>query len=96
MWIINALLILAAWTALGFAAALLFFRLGFGFEIRQSDAERAPQMPRPEREQGAGDRRHAPQYVALGTRRRAGDDRSTHEQLAHGRPEHAEPVRVAG
>ncbi|HUF77274.1 MAG TPA: hypothetical protein VMM35_13400, partial [Longimicrobiales bacterium] len=72
-------MIMAAWTALGFVAALLFFRLGFGFEIRENDTELAPQVPQPEREgRMAGDRRRAPATVEQGPRRRFGDDRPAH------------------
>ena len=46
MWIVSALLILAAWTAVGFLAAVLFFRLGFGFEVRRGDAEPTPRAKR--------------------------------------------------
>lgn len=47
MWILTALLILVGWTAAGFVAALLFFRLGVVFQAPPEAAERSPHVPEP-------------------------------------------------
>ena len=48
MEIIAVLLVLAAWTGVGLVAALLFFRLGFGFQVRRREAgEDAPAVTQP-------------------------------------------------
>ena len=97
MWIVSVLLILAAWTALGFAAALLFFRLGFGFETRRSGAVPASPMPQRERERRtAGDRRPVLTPFGRAARASVAHDGRVREQLTHGRLERAKPVKVAG
>lgn len=47
-WILIALLVLVGWTGVGFVAALLFFRVGFGFAARSDAAELVPQAPEPD------------------------------------------------
>jgi hypothetical protein len=41
MWIVYVLLVLVGWTGLGLAVALVFFRLGFGFDAGRRPAEHA-------------------------------------------------------
>jgi hypothetical protein len=79
MWIVNALLIFVAWTAVGLAAAVLLSRLGFGSEVRRSRVDLASQLLQRERERRAGGHRRHP---------REPDGRGPADRPGHdGRPE---------
>ena len=96
MWILNAVLIFAAWTAVGFAVALLFFRLGFGFQARSRGAGMASEVPQPERDRrrAAGRPNVLPSFDKAPPRRFG--ETASMEPLARGRREHVEAVKATG